>query len=132
MPPDTSSWVLHDIRRTVASGMLKAVWQAAEALDQPYGAFVRLLILTGARRSEIAEMTWRELDLGAQLWTLPAARAKNNREHTVPLPDLVAEILRALPRIDDSDLVLTLTGRVPVSTRLSRGRLDSGERIGDY
>jgi integrase len=59
-------------------------------------------------------MTWREVDLAAQLWTLPAARAKNNREHTVPLPDLAAEILRALPRIEGSDFVFTVTGRVPV------------------
>jgi integrase len=44
---------------------------------------------------------------------LPAARAKNNREHTVPLPDLAAKILRALPGIEGSDFVFTVTGRVP-------------------
>jgi integrase len=90
---------------------LKALWRAA---------------LTGQRRAEVAGMTWREADLAAQLWTLPAARAKNNREHTVPLPDLAAEILRTLPRIDDSDLVLTLTGRVPLRAfRNIKRRLDA-------
>ena len=105
---------------------LKAVWEAADALEPVYSGFIKLLVLTGQRRAEVAGMTWREVDLAAQLWTLPAARAKNNREHTVPLPDLAAEILRALPRIDDSDLVLTLTGTRPVSAfRNIKCRLDA-------
>ena len=103
-----------------------AVWRAADALEPVYAGFIKLLVLTGQRRAEVAGMTWREVDLATQLWTLPAARAKNNREHTVPLPDLAAEILRALPRIDDSDLVLTLTGTRPVSAfRNIKCRLDA-------
>jgi integrase len=110
----------------VSDDELKSVWRAADALEPVYAGFVKLLILTGARRSEVAGMTWREVDLAARLWTLPAARAKNNREHTVPLPDLAAEILRTLPRIDDSDLVLTLTGRVPLRAfRNIKRRIDT-------
>ena len=100
--------------RVLSDDELLAVWRAADALEPVYAGLIKLLVLTGQRRGEVAGMTWREVDLAAKLWTLPAARAKNNREHTLPLPDLAAEILRALPRIDDSDLVLTLTGRVPV------------------
>jgi integrase len=100
--------------RVLSDDELLAVWRAADALEPVYAGFIKLLVLTGQRRAEVAGMTWREVDPAAQLWTLPAARAKNNREHTVPLPDLAAEILRTLPRIDDSDLVLTLTGRVPL------------------
>jgi integrase len=92
---------------------LLAVWRAADALEPVYAGFIKLLVLTGQRRAEVAGMTWREVDLAAQLWTLPAARAKNNREHTVPLPDLAAKILRALPGIEGSDFVFTVTGRVP-------------------
>jgi integrase len=112
--------------RVLSDDELKAVWQASDAFEPVYAGLVKLLILTGQRLREVAGMTWREVDLGAKLWTLPAARAKNNREHTVPLSDLAVEILRALPRIDDSDLVLTLTGRVPVSAVSNiKSRLDA-------
>jgi integrase len=93
---------------------LAAVWRAADALGAPYNAFVKLLILTGARRSEVAGMMWREIDFDAKLWTLPAARAKNATEYQIPLSDSVVQILQALPRIADTDLVFTLSGRVPI------------------
>jgi integrase len=72
------------------------------------------LILTGARRSEVAGMMWREIDFDAKLWTLPAARAKNATEYQIPLSDSAVEILRALPRIAGADLCFTLSGRVPI------------------
>lgn len=100
--------------RILSDAELKAVWQAADALGWPYCGFVHLLILTGQRRNEVADLTWREIDLDAKLWTLPAARAKNDVEHTIPLSDLVVEILRAVPRIDGSEFVFTVTGRRPI------------------
>ncbi len=100
--------------RVLSDDELKAVWRAADALETPYNGFIKLLILTGARRSEVAGMTWREIDFDAKLWTLPAARAKNATEYQIPLSDSAVQILQALPRIADSDLVFTLSGRVPI------------------
>jgi integrase len=100
--------------RVLSDDELKAVWRAADALETPYNAFVKLLILTGARRSEVAGMMWREIDFDAKLWTLPAARAKNATEYQIPLSDSAVQTLQALPRIADSDLVFTLSGRVPI------------------
>src|SRR5262245_9117640 len=60
--------------RVLTDDELRAVWNAAEATSGPFGAFVKSLLLTGARRSEAAEMTWSEIS-GAD-WTLPAARNK--------------------------------------------------------
>jgi integrase len=45
---------------------------------------------------------------------LPAARAKNATEYQIPLSDAAVQILQALPRIADSDLVFTLSGRIPI------------------
>ncbi|MGB8898976.1 MAG: integrase arm-type DNA-binding domain-containing protein [Methylocella sp.] len=100
--------------RVLSDDELKAVWRAADALEKPYDGFIKLLILTGARRGEIAGLMWREIDFDAKLWTLPAARAKNATEYQIPLPDAAVDILRALPRIAGSDLVFTLSGRAPV------------------
>jgi integrase len=111
--------------RVLSDEELKAVWQAAGALGHPYSTFVMLLILTGARRNEVAEMTWRELDFATKIWTLPKERSKNEREHTVPLSDPAVEILKAVPRIADSDLVFTLNGRNRITAfHLTKQRLD--------
>ncbi|HEY4847888.1 MAG TPA: tyrosine-type recombinase/integrase [Methylocella sp.] len=100
--------------RVLSDDELAAVWRAADGLETPYNAFVKLLILTGARRSEVAGMMWQEIDFDAKLWTLPAARAKNATEYQIPLSDSAVEILTRLPRIAGSDLVFTFSGRVPI------------------
>jgi integrase len=111
--------------RVLSDDELKAVWQAAEALDQPYREFIQLLILTGQRRSEVAEMRWSESDLDAGLWILPKERAKNHRQHEIPLSDSVIGILRAMPQIGGSDFVFTLYGRRPMcGFHLIKNRLD--------
>src|SRR4051794_24295468 len=42
-------------------------------------------ILTAARTSEALGARWREMDLDAAVWTVPAGRMKARREHRVPL-----------------------------------------------
>ena len=85
------------------------------SLPQPYGKIIRLLVLTGARRREISEMEWTELDLEAGTWTLPAARAKNNYAHKLPLAPAAVAILRGVPRLLESKFVFTNEGVVPVN-----------------
>lgn len=56
---------------------------------------LRLVLLTGARASEVAELAWSEIDLDACTWVLPAARSKNKRPHLLPLlPEAVAILTR--------------------------------------
>lgn len=102
----------HSRERTLSDVELRNVWMAAEKIGGPFGALVRLLALTGQRRTEVAKMQWAEIDLDERLWRLPAARVKNNRAHEVPLSDAAVAILTALPRIGDR-FVLTTTGLAP-------------------
>ena len=37
-----------------------AIWRAAGEASHPFGAIVRLLMLTGQRREEVAGMTWAD------------------------------------------------------------------------
>ncbi len=46
---------------------------------------VRLLLLTGARRSEALAARWTEFDLVAGVWIKPSAHTKQKRDHRVPL-----------------------------------------------
>jgi integrase len=101
--------------RVLSDGELAHVWRAADGMGWPFGLAVRLLILTGARREEVGAMKWTEVDLAAKTWTLPAARAKNNVEHVIPLSDAALSILQTLPRIGKAGFVFTVTGRTPIS-----------------
>ncbi|WP_372783491.1 tyrosine-type recombinase/integrase [Phenylobacterium sp.] len=78
---------------------LALVWRAAARLGYPFGPFVQVLILTGQRRDEVAEMRWGEIDYKAALWSLPGARVKNSRPHQVPLSDQAAAALAAAEKI---------------------------------
>ena len=81
--------------------------------------------MTGQRLREVSELEWKEIDLVAKLWTLPAARAKNSIEHSIPLSDQTVKILRALQRIADSEFVFTINGRNPIrGTHLVKRRID--------
>lgn len=62
-------------------------------------------ILTAARSGEVRGATWREIDLKAKLWTVPATRMKAEVEHVVPLSDAAVALLKVLPRGEPSDLI---------------------------
>ena len=62
-------------------------------------------ILAAARSGEVRGAEWREIDLSAKVWTIPAARMKAGREHRVPLTPAMLSILQSLPRFGDGDLV---------------------------
>jgi integrase len=98
--------------RVLSDDELRAVWQAAGRLNDPFGSLVRLLVLTGQRRGEVAGMRWSELDLEGALWKLPAGRVKNAKGHDVSLSRAALDLLAGLPRI--GDFVLTLDGTAPV------------------
>jgi integrase len=83
--------------RTLLDPELSIVWRACGA-DQ-FGAIVKLLILTGGRRDEVGHLPLSELSLESSQWVkptwlLPPDRAKNGREHIVPLSDAAVNILK--------------------------------------
>ena len=73
-----------------------AVWRAAGDTTLPYGAIVRILMLTGQRREEVAGMTWAELSEDLKTWTIPGMRTKNGMAHIVPLSLPACQLLRSL------------------------------------
>jgi integrase len=84
--------------RTLDDREIVLMWRAAESLVYPFSQFFRLALALGQRRDEIAGMTWDELDLSAERWTLAGARTKGGQPHAVPLSPLalrlIAECLR--------------------------------------
>jgi integrase len=89
--------------RVLTDDELAAVWKNAEALGWPYGDAIRLLILTGARRSEISDLQWPEVD-GSTI-KLTGARTKNGEPHKIPLSNPAKLVFSQIPRIAGSEFV---------------------------
>jgi integrase len=99
--------------RTLTDAELRRLWLACED-SEPFGQALRVLILTGARRNEISQMRWSELDEG-ETWTLPRERSKNRRPHKLVLPSQARAIIAAMPVIAGCDFVFTADGKRPVT-----------------
>ena len=99
--------------RTLTKDELARVWEAAKSLGYPFGPFIRLLILTGQRRSEVSAMEWAEVDVGEALWTQPGTKTKNGRSHVVHLSASALDILGSMGR--SSSYVFSTNGRSPIS-----------------
>ncbi|MEC5322753.1 tyrosine-type recombinase/integrase [Aurantimonas sp. A3-2-R12] len=89
--------------RVLSDDELRLIWQLCGSAD--YGRIVRLLILTGQRREEVAGMRWSELDLAKAAWSLPKERTKNSLPHDVPLSPAAVDILAGVPKREGRDLV---------------------------
>jgi integrase len=69
------------------------------ALAERDGITARALafaILTASRSGAVRLMRWREVDMEARVWTVPAAHMKARRAHRVPLSDAALAILTAM------------------------------------
>jgi integrase len=83
--------------RVLTDDELAAIWRATDG-PGPFNGIVRLLILTGQRRDEVAGMTWVELSGDFSTWVIPASRTKNGATHIVPLSAQAQDLLREAPR----------------------------------
>jgi integrase len=105
---------------------VRALWLACGEPDIGLaGPFVRMLLLTGARRNEVCGMRWDEINAQTRTWTLPKERSKNKLAYDVPLAPQAWEILSAVPRLP-GDFVFTVTGDAPMTNlELPKKRLDA-------
>ncbi len=121
--------------RTLSADELRSILLAAETLTDPIRAFFRVVLLTGQRREEVATMAWADVDLKANVWTIPAEVTKAGRAHAVPLSPAAAALLKALPckstrneagRTIPSPHVFTVGGDHPISGySAAKKRLDA-------
>ncbi|WP_372706889.1 tyrosine-type recombinase/integrase [Brevundimonas sp.] len=92
--------------RVLSNDEIKALWTVLEGEGLPWGPALKLLILTGQRRDEVFSAARAEFDLEAALWTIPGDRAKNGKVHLVALSSAAVTVIKALPQIDGSALLL--------------------------
>lgn len=130
--------------RVLSRNEIKDLWKAVDEIAYPYGPVMKLLLLTGQRRSEIAKLKWSYIDLEEKVIRLPAQNVKANRGHDIPLSEMAMrtiwpvlfgivasfEILRCgrvasafYPRVEIADQVKYLAGRL---VKFRAVALDSG------
>lgn len=85
--------------RELSDDEIRKIWQATEP-GGDHDRIVRLLMLTGCRRSEVGGMRWQEFSdtPAGRLWTVPGARMKNGLPQEVPMPEIA---LASLPEAKD-------------------------------
>jgi integrase len=97
----------------LAPGDVPRWWLALAQREGMAARALQFLTLTAARSGEVRGMTWEEIEPGnltdtkitGGVWTIPASRMKNGREHRVPLTVEAVDLLKSLHRLEDSPLV---------------------------
>ena len=104
--------------RVLTDDEVKLIWRGSASLPAPYGGWVRLLLLTGQRRNEVAAADWRELARAKGQWMIDGERTKNGATHILPLSSLAVAELDALAGGDEwpaSGLLFPSSKGTPIS-----------------
>ncbi|AWJ94826.1 integrase (plasmid) [Azospirillum baldaniorum] len=72
---------------------------------------IRLMLLTGARKTEVLAAKWSMFDLDEGVWVKPSAHTKQKKTHRVPLSSAAVELLRRI-KAEGADPVFVFPGRV--------------------
>ncbi|GBQ30541.1 tyrosine-type recombinase/integrase [Gluconacetobacter aggeris] len=89
---------------------------------------VRFVLLTGVRKSEFIDATWKEIDFSAARWNIPGARMKAGKPHVVPLSDQALDILTAFRTMFGTSRYLhpgRYDGETPISNATLNRVLDT-------
>jgi integrase len=81
--------------RILSDDEIRAVWKRA-ADNGTFGGFIRMLLLTGQRKTKVATMRWEDIKDG--VWTIPSEKREKGNAIELRLPKAALEIIRAQPR----------------------------------
>lgn len=98
--------------RVLADSELRAVWLASFDLGPVHGPYIRALIATGQRMTEVADM--RHAAISDDTWQLEPEDTKAKRTHLVPLSRLALAAIDAAPQRQRCPYVFSNTGKGPI------------------
>ena len=72
------------------------IWNQLDLSDMSVSTVnaLRLMLLTGLRRSEPILAKWADIDYQNEIWTIPAANNKSNRKNQIMLTEMMVRILK--------------------------------------
>jgi integrase len=97
--------------RVLTNNELVSVIRAARQIGGAYGGIVEMLVLTGQRREEVAQMVGDEIDFNSRTWTLPGSRTKNGKPHIVHLSEACIKLIKRASR--SGSYVFSISGARP-------------------
>jgi integrase len=100
--------------RTLTDQEIGDLWAALERVSEPacYPSFIKALLLTAGRRTEVSDMRWDEID--GDTWVVPASRYKTGIDHVVPLTRAVRDAIGKRPtNFQKRPFVFSATGAKP-------------------
>lgn len=111
--------------RALSPSEVRAVLAALDHVSAAptLGFAVRLVLLTGVRKSGFIDARWTGIDFTAARWTIPAERMKANKAHVVPLSDQALDILTAFRAMFGTSRYLH-PGRYDADTPMSNATLN--------
>jgi integrase len=95
-------------KRVLEDNEIRAVWSAA---DGTFGAIVKILLLTGQRRTRTVKMRWADIEDG--VWTVPVEENRKGTVGRVALPAMALDIINEQPRIAGNEYVFPGRGNKP-------------------
>src|SRR5207249_1229718 len=99
-PPPKRSRVLNAKLDRGRADEVRWFWDACGDLGEPFGPLLKLLLMSGCRLNEIAQLRWTELNDDRSMISLPGTRTKNGLPHDIALPPMARDILREVKRIE--------------------------------
>ena len=108
----------------------------AEKSESPFAiAALRLILFTGARKSEVLDLRWSDVDLERGILNL---RDSKTGAKILPLSMAAAKLFEGIPRVQDNDYVIPgqkegkrLVGLQRIWERIRKGALLDGVRVHD-
>ena len=98
--------------RKLEAEELKAFFKAvSEEQNDVIRDYILISLLTGARRSNVLSMEWKELHLERAEWVIPAEKMKSGKEQTLPLTHEAMQILKECKPNKKSKFVFTSNGK---------------------
>lgn len=75
---------------------------------------IRLLVLTGARRGEVLNLEWNDLDLEAGIWNRPAAKSKDRKRKRITLSNEAVVLLKIMSETAEGHFVFPTKHGTPM------------------
>jgi integrase len=101
--------------RTLDDQEIRDLWASLDDMPVAYAAFLRTLLLTGARRDEVRCARWSEIN--GDTWTVPAARHKSGKDHLIPITaEIEVQLHAASPQRKGAFIFSRNGGIVPLGS----------------
>jgi integrase len=85
------------IERFLTKEEVKRLIEAANQSRNNHLKFIiHILLLTGARKSEVLKAKWKDFDFTNRIWTIPTS--KNGKKRMIPISNRLLNVLKQIPK----------------------------------